>query len=278
MGKKAREKRERREAAGSKKTPTKLKLDAKAAGDLRLIPAHIEHYLRGVPEAARALRDLGRDAAELVIEIARAKQHAELEAFGKKLVALKPQLETNMIELRAEAIDDVLERAEKSAVAVGVGTSLSFEGMMLGFFDPLSVADALVKGGRPRADRTRVARGDIAWFPLGGARTIRVSEGSTPPPGALELRLKVSSGLVYVGPPEASDGPRLGSVRLHPHRTQLDDFESKGRFLKVPEGMYAVHVELPPEGEIRVHLNLTPDAEPIEVDLASLGLPDPPPT
>lgn len=277
MGKKAREKRERRDAAGSKK-PTKLKLDAKAAGDLRLIPAHIEHYLRGVPEAARALRDLGRDAAELVIEIAREKKDAELEAFGKKLVALKPQYETNMIELRAEAIDDVLERAEKSAVSVGAGTSLAFEGMALGFFDPLAVADALVKGGRPRADRQRVARGDIAWFPVGGARTVRVSEGSAPPPDALELRLKVSSGLVYVGPPEASDGPRLGSVRLHPHRTQLDEFEPKGRFLRVPEGMYAVHVELPTEGDIRVHLNLAPDAQPLEVDLASLGLPDPPPT
>ncbi|MFO0727410.1 MAG: hypothetical protein U1E65_26775 [Myxococcota bacterium] len=256
--------------------PKKLKIDSKAAGDLRLIPAHIEHYKKGVPEAARALRDLGRDAAELVIEIAKQKGDAELEAFGKKLIALKPQYETNMIELRAESIDEVLERGAKAAMDAA-GAVLDVDLPAFGLFDPLSVADALVKGGRPRADNKRVARGDLAWFPIGGSRRVRIAVGPAPEASTHELRLKVTSnGLVYAGPPEASDGPRLGSVRLHPHRTQLDAYEDKGRFLRVPEGYYAVHVDLPDSGEVTVTLALTDDPAPIEVDLGSLGVPLPP--
>lgn len=283
MGKKSREKRERKEAgAPSKKNKPGLEprlpvdptvWEKLGSGDLRLVEAHVEKYLQGKREAETALTILGRDASAQVMEIAERLGNEKLLEFGRRLVALKPKLETNMLELRRDSIVELLEAENEKAPALGEGPAVTVKGGAVAVFDPLRVADALVKGGRPRADIARIGQGDLLWVAVGeaDARTeVTLSEGEGPS-GALVLRLQVDSGVVFVGPPEASDGPRLGSVRLHPSRTALDDHRAEGHFIRVPPGRYAVRVQRE-NGTLRLFVSPTPEEAPLTLSLAQLML------
>lgn len=284
MGKKAREKRDRKDnpvtKGISRRKAKKVAYDPAAEGDLRFVEAHVDYYLQGVEQADVALKKLGRDAAETVTQIARRLGNAELEAYGRKLTALKPQVETNMAELRRASVVEHVEGARKKAPSIGDTPRFSLELPTIAIFDPLRVVDALVRGGRPRLDKNRVGAGDVAWFPretdVGSIALAMAEAAPAAGEGALELRLTVSSGLVFVGPPEASDGPRLGSVRLDPFRTQLDEYVGQGRFARVDPGHYAVHVRRGATG-VAVTLVATEDEAPFDVDLARLGIAAPTP-
>ena len=76
--------------------------------------------------------------------------------------------------------------------------------------------------------------------------------------------------VLFVGPPEAADGPRLGTVRLDPHKTALDDHAVRGGFVAVPPGRYAVALTRGAKGLV-VHLTPAAPEETFEVDFGLLG-------
>lgn len=279
MGKKAREKRERKTQG---KPVRRARLVEKplgnigvglTSGDLRLLETHVDNYLKGVKEAETALRLLGRDASATVMEMAERLKNKDLLEFGKRLVAVKPTVETNMMELRHESIVENLARAKATALDLDDAPIITVTGPTVALFDPLKIADALARGGRPRNQIERVARGDLAWFAPGADR-VKVSltrEEADADADALELRLVIESGLFFVGPAEAADGPRMGTVRFDPFRTGLDDFIDRGRFVALEPGPYALRVRR--EGTTKVRVVIRPSAArgPLDLALSALG-------
>lgn len=282
VGKKAREKRERKKPGSTAKVklPSLPKSgdpvdwEKLGSGDLNLVEAHVKNYLKGVREAETALMILGRDASAQVMEIAEQTGNAELLEFGKKLVAVKPKIETNMQELRRDSIVELMERELPKAKKLADSPQIFVNGSAVAVFDPLRVADAICRGGRPRSDVNRISQGDLLWVSSGeGEEKTKVvlAEGDGGAGKALELRLQVDSGLVYVGPPEASDGPRLGTVRFHPFKTGFDDFVGKGRFVSVAPGRYAVRIRRE-GGEVRIFLAPAPNDAPLTLSMSMLAL------
>jgi hypothetical protein len=283
VGRKSREKRER--GAGSAKAKKKKSevlglptsgdgiWERLGSGDLRLVEAHVENYLKGIQEAETALRILGRDAAAIVSDIAERMDDEKLRDLAKQLVAVKPKITTNMMELRAESVAEHVERAKQEATKLGSG-AVTVAGPAFAVFDPVRIADALVKGGRPRTDIARIGSGDLLWVAVGDETAstpvvIAEGEGKT---DALLLRLVVESGVVFVGPPEAADGPRMGTIRLHPMRTALDDHLGRGAFVAVPPGRYAARIYRDDRG-VRVDLAPAPDERPLTLSMAMLSVP-----
>lgn len=291
MGKKAREKKARREAAattpqnGAAKphegAPAAKPDDAPAPapgpqdplevgpdGDLRLVDLHVQRWIKGEEGPEAALLAMGRDASHTVVQIAEQLGDEKLKEFGRRLAAVRPRVDTNFWALRAGSVEriilDAKARGAKPAFEAGV---LKVPGYAVALFDPILVLDALVKGGRPRNEIPRVARGDITWFARPGREQdgLRFTlEPARDGEADLRLRLRVQSGIVFVGPPEASDGPRLGTLRLDPFRTQLDGFVDQGTFVAVPPGVYRVEVIASSPGEIRLALVEIPKDEPPE--------------
>ncbi|MBI4819967.1 MAG: hypothetical protein HY791_27075 [Deltaproteobacteria bacterium] len=253
MGKKSREKRARREAQEAPKNGDDRQEGA-GAGDLRLIDILAEDFIKGVPEAETTLTMMGRDASYTVTRIGEEKRHAGLVELGKKLVALKPQVATNLYELRRASI---AEHLAVSNAPTATDTTVELAWHSVALFDPAVLAADLVKGGRVRNDPKRIAAGDLAWFSLAPDERASIrfttADGVTDEPG-LKLKLRVSSGLVFVGPPEASDGPRLGEVRLDPFRTKLDEYLDKGRLVRVKAGDYLLVARRTEPGQIGVRL------------------------
>ncbi|MBI2376513.1 MAG: hypothetical protein HYV07_21135 [Deltaproteobacteria bacterium] len=250
MGKKARLKRERNQNDATGAEPNL------GAGDLRLLDILVADFMNGVPEAETTLKIIGRDAAHTVTRMGEQKGHAGLIELGKKLIAIRPQVETNLLELRRASVSAHLERAEATAPLATDG-SVDVGWHSVAIFDPACVVDDLAKGGRPRQDPKRIVAGDIAWFSLApdAAASIRftTAEPQGDEPG-LRLKLRVASGLVYVGPPEASDGPRLGEVRLDPFTTRFDEHLSKGQLVKLKPGDYELRARRLEPGQLEVRI------------------------
>jgi hypothetical protein len=246
-------------------------------GDLRAVRHHVEQWRKhGVEEARNMLMMLGRDASFTVCEVAEEWKDEELLAFGRRLVAVRPQLETNLDELRRLSVKAHVERAKESAVPAVEIEGVEAIGGAFALFDPQRLIEDLTKGGRPRKELDRVNAGDVAWFGLPTAAATAVRFTSQPAPaGALRLRLRVDSGVVFAGAPEASDGPRLGTVRLDPQRTRLDEHLNSGHFLRMKPGVYRIDARLE-SGTVMVHLR--PDEAPetkLEIDLQRMSLSDP---
>lgn len=274
MGKKSRTKKEKRDGAPTGGTERGLygQLEDAGSGDLRLVGQHIEHFLKGVREAEEALLLLGRDASALVIAAAAEKGSEELAQLGKKLAAMPPRISTNLYALRKASVESLAESGKSKAPKLAKSPKVEVQGNAVAIFDPSRVSDALARSGRVRNDTERVVRGDIAWFGLGVApsHTVKVTGQAAPADSRVKLGLVVDSGVIFVGPPEAADGPRLGTVRLDPHKTALDDHAVRGGFVAVPPGRYAVGVSKG-EGGVVVHLSPVEGDAPFEVDLAHLG-------
>ncbi len=276
MGKKSREKKAKRDgtpaAAGATEKGLYGQLEDAGSGDLRLVGQHIEHFLKGVREAEEALLLLGRDASALVIAEAAERGSEELAQLGKKLAAMPPRISTNLYALRKASVEALAASGKSKAPKLAKSPKVEVQGNAVAIFDPARVSDALARSGRVRNDTERVVRGDIAWFGLGVApsHTVEVSGKAAPGDSRVKLGLVVDSGVVFVGPPEAADGPRLGTVRLDPHKTALDDHAVRGGFVAVPPGRYAVGVSKG-EGGVVVHLSPLEGDAPFEVDLAHLG-------
>jgi hypothetical protein len=278
MGKKSREKKARREGTTTSLVTTTgeqglyAQLEDAGSGDLRLVGQHVEKFLEGVREAEEALLLLGRDASALVIAEAAKRDDPRLVELGRKLAAMPPRVSTNLHELRKASVAELAEAGLKRAPALSRSPKVEVHGPAAVLFDPLRIADALARSGRVRNDTERVTRGDIAWFGLGAASSYTLTLTSAAPTDAPILRapLEVGSGVLFVGPPEAADGPRLGTVRLDPHKTALDDHAVRGGFVAVPPGRYAVALTRGAKGLV-VHLTPAAPEETFEVDFGLLG-------
>lgn len=244
-------------------------------GDLRAVELHAAALEKGNMEAAQALQALGRDAAGLLFRLADERNSDDLRAFAKRLIAVPPQVKTNLMTLRALSVMDLVTRALSSGPNATDIRDFEVPGNAVAIFDPHRVSEAIVRGGRPRREVQRVSAGDIAWFGIEGRGPISVSLLTAPPPEgqpARSVRLRVESGVVFVGPPEAADGPRLGEVRLDPFRTNLHQHLGQGRLARLKPNTYVAQAHRDGQGTIRIHLVVDPDpgAEPVPVDLGTL--------
>jgi hypothetical protein len=245
-------------------------------GDLREVEKHVKALLAGNEEAVGEIMTFGRDAAGIIARIAEEKKSEQLKELSKRLIAVPPQVPTNMFELRAAAVKELISKAQdKSPNATDV-RDFSIASPMVVLFDPQKISDAIAKSGKPRRDAERVGKGDIVFF---GAEMapIKVTLTTAAVPEGQEVvsnRLKVESGIIFVGPPEASDGPRLGEVRMDPFRTNLHLHLSKGRFVRLKPGSWRASAYQRPGGEVRVHLSVDPDpaAAAVLADLSSLAM------
>lgn len=281
MGKRSREKKERKErevkasvveALLSPEAREELK-KVTGSGDLRLIPAHVEHFLAGNEQARIALRALGRDAAVPVMRAALELGNAELEEFAQKLFATKPAVETNLMVMREVSVMEHVESSRGKARALD-GATLKLRGHDAAFFDPALHARSLARGGRPRNEPSELSTGRIAWFLLAPDEEAELELALEPPPaGALSLRLRVSSGVVFVGSSSASDGPRLGELRLDPFHTRLDEHLAEGALLTLDPGLYELGAVRAGPGRVRVSFASLPESAPaLDVDLTALRL------
>lgn len=239
MGRKSREKKEKRK----KKQTAPAANEVEGAGDLRLVAAHVNEYRKGVEEAETALRMLGRDAALTVIRLGEELADAKVIELGQSLVAVRPRFPTNLYELREDSVAKHIEAARKDAPLLTDDVKVPDQSLAVGIFDPARVADALIKSGKPRQRAERLGAGDIAWFPINHAASaaVRLKVGEAPKSATSSaMRVCVESGIVFVGPPQASDGPRLGTIRLDPFTTNLDKHLSAGVFVRVAPGQYEV--------------------------------------
>jgi hypothetical protein len=246
-------------------------------GDLRAVRYHVEQWRKeGVEEARNMLMMLGRDASFTVCQVAAEWKDEELLEFGRRLVAVRPQISSNLDELRRKSVRTHVGRAKSSAPPAVEVDDLEATGGTFALFDPERLVEDLAKGGRPRKDAERVNAGDVAWFGLPRSAPTAVRFTTAPcETEALRLRLRVDSGVVFAGAPEASDGPRLGTVRRDPDRTQLDEHLAAGRFLRVKPGVYRIDARLGPDGVV-VHLQPDPDPETqLPIDVKRMTLPDP---
>jgi hypothetical protein len=249
------------------------------SGDLRDVEALVKKWKAGDMVGAEGLMDLGRDASFLVLALGEKAKDEELLAFGKKLVAVPPRVPTNLHALREASVEKLIKAnldapAIESIVDLEIGTATAF-------FDPRRVAADLARYGRPRREAKRLEAGDLAWFGIPAAAgkldvlTSALPEGAP----AVRLRLQVDSGLVFLGPPEASDGARLGTVKLDPFHTGLDDLAAKGRFARLKPGTYALHAYLAGSHHVRVHLVPDPDKKaPLDLVEATVRGLEPPGT
>lgn len=220
----------------------------------------MDNYRRGEQAALDVLTALGRDAAHPALRYAQELGDEELLDLARRLVAVPPSIHTNLAELRAAAVREVAERG-RSAPRLD-GAAVTAKGS-LALFDPLQVEAALVSGGRPARDPDALGRGRIAPLGLGVAGSVeaRFVAAETIPPGP-RRRLRVGSGVVAVGAPDAADGPRLGTVRLDPERTGLDDALDAGRaqLFRLDPGVYLVGARHP--GPDALEVILAPDPDP----------------
>lgn len=265
MGKKSRDKKDKRKAkAAAAQAAERVGVaedeEVSGSGDLRLIEAHVQHWIAGTEEAEAALKMLGKDASLTVMQIGERLKNEKVIEFGKRLVAVKPQFPTNLHALREDSVVQHITTAQAEAPLVADGVALPTQGHVFAIFDPAEVAYALVKGGRPRADAAKVAAGEIAQLPLAPLTSAEVELNLEPPPAgqAVAVRaLNVASGVIFVGPPEAADGPRMGTIRLDPFRTALDDHLDRGGFRRLPAGRYKVCAYRTGDSAVRVHLEAT---------------------
>lgn len=250
------------------KNRNKPKIQVAADADLRFVEQHVENWMKGVTEAGQALITLGRDAAYTVRALAEETDNKELREFAAKLAAIPPQVDTNLDALREQSVRDHLEAQRKAAAAPSEVDDFTIAGGAIALFDPKRVMNDLVHHGRPRKDPSRLLAGDVACLglPKPEATPVRFVEDAPPEDApTVRIRLKVESGVVLVGPQEASDGPRMGVVRKNPFGTAIDEHLERARFLKLKPGTYAVFAFLDAEGALVVHLVKDRDAASNEV-------------
>lgn len=231
-------------------------------GDLREVPRYVEGWRAGDVDATTRLQELGRDAAAQVARIADEAGDPALAEFARKLAVITPQLPTNMYALREAAVDASVARALREAPALAEAPPITVAGGTLGIFDPELVKEALVRRGRPRGRPGSLIAGEllVQGLPIQRPVAVQLSPGPAPEGQAtVAHRLQVRSGVVFVGPPEASDGPRMGTIRLDPHQTALQLRAAEGGFVRLAPGVYRVGVYF--DAPV-VRVQLLPDPQP----------------
>ncbi len=254
------EKRRKKARKGAVKPPTEFD----GPGDLRAVEYHVDQWSRGVEEGLNMLLMLGRDASFIVERMAKERGTDELKDLARRLVATRPRMESNLYELRAASVNKLVDDAfTKAPNAVDIG-EMEIAGGTLGIFDPKRLAEKLARGGRARKDPAQLNAGDLAAFGLETFKGVNIRFTTNPVEAgqrALQLRLAVDSGVVFVGPAQASDGPRMGTLRLDPFTTTLDQYVNEGRFLRIKPDVYRVFAIPEEGGGVTVHLNPDPNPE-----------------
>jgi hypothetical protein len=248
---------------------------APASRDLRNIPALIERWLAGEDEAHTALMGMGRHAAHSVAEAADREDHEGLRQLGRKLAAIPPQSDTNLYTLRRASVRTLVRGRGADAPALLEADPFPV-GPEVALFDPMVLAEDLAGPGRPRRSAERLSKGDLAWFGLPDDRHLVQVRAGQPEAGqaVLRLRLEIRSGVVVVGPPEASDGHRWGAVRLDPFASELHGRADRVRWFALAPAVYAVRVWRH-SGRVQVHLDPEPKPRPrIRVDVQALRVPE----
>ena len=249
--------------------------DSAALGDLRLVEAHVQAWLQGEERAEGALKMMGRDAAAIVERLGKELEETKLLELARRLVPMRPEVETNLFELRLESIHGIVHDAQSEANVLTDNPSVPNQEVAVAIFDPVRVADVLIRTGRVRTLPKRVGAGDLAVFPLPPNETfdVQLSDSLVPEGQATSVApLQVQSGVVFVGPPEASDGERLGSIRFDPFSTNLHKHLSRGQCVQIPAGAYDVHA-FQQETTIQLRFVKREDLPSGELMLASISTP-----
>ena len=218
--------------------------DSSALGDLRLVEGHVQAWLQGEERAEGALKVMGRDAAAIVERLGKELGEPKLLSLARRLIPMRPEVDTNLFELRRESVNLLIEEALGAADKLEDQPTVPNQTISVAIFDPVRVSDILIKTGRVRTLPKRIGSGDFAAFPLQHDETFDVQLMDSDVPEGQEtstVPLHVQSGVVFVGPPEASDGERLGSIRFDPFVTNLHKHQSRGQYIQVPPGSYDVH-------------------------------------
>lgn len=246
--------------------------------DLRLVEQLAADVIAGREEAAQVLHSMGRDASGVLHQIAERTGHPDLKALARRLAATPPLARTNLYDLRQDSVRAIVRQAlDTSPLAAELGR-FPVESGYVALFDPERIQEALVRGGRPRQELPRIRGGDILPLAVAGTGPVEVLVwmGAAPvQQRVLRLILRVTSGVVFFGPAEAADGPRLGAIRLDPFSTRLDAFLGQGRFGRLKPGLYEVGAHrMGPRG-LKVHIAAAPDSgagvPPVELaDLTNL--------
>ena len=92
--------------------------DSAALGDLRLVEAHVQAWLQGEERAEGALKMMGRDAAAIVERLGKELGETKLLELARRLVPMRPEVETNLFELRLESIHGIVHDAQSDANAL----------------------------------------------------------------------------------------------------------------------------------------------------------------
>ena len=229
----------------------------------------MDAYRAGEVAAMEVLTSLGRDACFSALKYAEKLGDEELIDFSRRLVAVPPSIETNLFELREASVDARVKEARTVVPALASEPLVRATGSFA-LFDPLQTKRFLARGGRARKEPDAQHKGTLAVFGLSVSHevTVRILQGEGPEGvSGVEQRLRVGSGVVAAGAPESSDGPRLGSVRLDPHRTQLDEALDKGmaELRALNPGVYRLVAIHPDPRTLAVYIR--PDDTP-EVSLA----------
>lgn len=263
---------------GGGKTPFERRPHA-GVGDLRLVRQHMDAYRGGEGAALEVLSSLGRDASYAALTYAEELEDPELIEFSRRLVAVPPAIETNLHDLREASVDNLVAQAlADEAPALRGPIELEARGS-LALFDPAQVKSFLARGGRARKEASEEHAGTLAMFGLGLGTAVRVevrAQAAEPEVSVVRRRLRVGSGVVAVGLPEASDGPRLGTVRLDFARTGLDDALERGhaQLFRLPNGIWRVEATHPSPDVLRLYVSPDPEADAPLTDL-NQGVPGP---
>jgi hypothetical protein len=252
-------------------------VQAEVLGDLRLIEAHVEEFLKGSEEAEAALKIMGRDAALTVEKLAKENESEELLSFARRLIPMRPEVETNLFALREQSILDIIEEALESAPSVSESPVVADQSIAFSVFDPFCVGDVLIRTGRIRTDPKRLGQGDLALYPLALEQMTDVQLTAEPVPDGQvtsDVWLRVQSGVVFIGPPEATDGERLGSIRFDPFSTKLNQHLERGGFVRVEPGCYQVRA-FDGGDKVCVHLTSIEEAPTEELPLIQIQVPPP---
>lgn len=208
------------------------------------------------------LLGMGRDASHQVLTRADAENNADLKELARRLAATPPAVDTNLYALRRVSVETHVAAAEHDA-PLAIESQITVNGGAVAIFDPLCILDDLVRRGRPRRDLERLEAGDLSVFGMETGQVHDVRFLAAPPPKpqpTRALRLKIVSGVAFVSVPEASDGPRLGTVRLDPFKTSLDAHLANGGWIRVKPGTYRLHAYRDGEQGLRIHLASDPNS------------------
>src|SRR5947209_20631289 len=103
-------------------------------GDLRNVEELARLVHQGNEEAQEALFMIGRDAVWSVQRVADETKDENLKALAKKLVAITPQVKTNLLDLRRDSVKALIRSALETAPQLAELAELTVPGTAVALF------------------------------------------------------------------------------------------------------------------------------------------------